>query len=752
MKSSTCINNWRWQLLLLSGLLLLMLMPVNTWAQDPVIQWETYVDGKTENMGVVESDGGQVFVTSNGCPYSSDDGYYGNLSVYTGCNNHVIRYDSEGHELYREEGTRLTIEPLPYLVGNVAVRGASNKLYFLGHGTNCSYCQRASEGEIGGSTYLMPDSSRIPIGAGDGPGLYAHYEMGTKVKASGATVGYTTYVEQTGNALFRHQTVWRREFTKATPAGVNLRGSKSRGAAIDATGNVFLVAQSFVGRGAGSLYKSEQSILKYSASGTLAWSNHFNYGAARTGIQSGDVISEVALDERGDVYFCGVGQMMNSAGNPTVPFVFMTKFSNAGTLLWRHTQEFATGTTVANAHIAVLNSGAVYMAYSLGNVTKLVKYGSSGAVVWNQPSTDVVNTQLRDIGVDSEGNVYMVKSAYLAATAPRSTSTLRATFGMLKYNASGEVTWSGGPADTGVKYMINKMYIRNDNLYLVGSRQASGAIKGTTIRVNLRGFYLPDAPWYGVLPDLFLNPYDNFTTSLLANQGRGGSFTNLGIGWTFRSENPSYTNLYNAALLTSTQSLWSKDFTKPPTFQLPGTALSCTFRLSVKETNQYSELISVSDNLVKLGVKEIVMVMTSDTKELALKVTTDGAQVPFTITAYNFSNNAVWSGTYVAPIDTKIIEKIYARVKRISVTGASQGAKMISYYPNPSSGKFLVEVNENISLPGELTLFSMDGAVVFNQMLTNTRKVDVNVPHKAGLYILRFRHANGEEKQTVEIR
>jgi hypothetical protein len=75
-----------------------------------------------------------------------------------------------------------------------------------------------------------------------------------------------------------------------------------------------------------------------------------------------------------------------------------------------------------------------------------------------------------------------------------------------------------------------------------------------------------------------------------------------------------------------------------------------------------------------------------------------------------------------------------------------------SYYPNPSSGSFTVEVDQAFSLPVELAVYDMQGYRVHEQMLKEPKSAISLSGKKPGLYVLQIKNGGSEMRQLIQIK
>lgn len=235
----------------------------------------------------------------------------------------------------------------------------------------------------------------------------------------------------------------------------------------DQDGNVYLVgrfsspnltidANTFINAG-GS--RDDIVIVKYDASGNVLW--------ARTAGGSGtEYPTSAAVDDNGDLYVTGLfesstidfgGTVLSSSGGPDL---FIVKYNTAGHVVWA-LDGIGSGND-AGRSIAVDASGNVYVAgtffsatLQLGSVQLinsssadmfLVKYNSSGDVLWATNSTGDWEETPLGLAVDLNGNVF-VTGYFNSSIATFGSLVLTKTGGyidmfIIKYDQNGQALWA----------------------------------------------------------------------------------------------------------------------------------------------------------------------------------------------------------------------------------------------------------------------------------------------------------------------
>jgi len=186
--------------------------------------------------------------------------------------------------------------------------------------------------------------------------------------------------------------------------------------AVDVTGNVFVTGRSFTSKSGGSSYNFDYATVKYNPQGGLVWARRFGSTGNRN-----DVAQDVKVDVAGNAYVTGYADatLVLGGGNAIVTI----KYNPSGDIAWTAKYDVLPNVyTDGNPNseqaysLAVDTDGNVYIAG-----TVLVKYNSSGLIVWEDRST----IDRREVLVDPTNNVFT--TGFSGKTS--------------KYNSSGNLLW-----------------------------------------------------------------------------------------------------------------------------------------------------------------------------------------------------------------------------------------------------------------------------------------------------------------------
>jgi hypothetical protein len=250
--------------------------------------------------------------------------------------------------------------------------------------------------------------------------------------------------------------------------------------AADGLGSVYVA-----GYTSGSLFganvgHADLFISKYDSLGNLLWSRQLG----TTGVDYSDSLS---IDGWGNVYLSGTTGGNLGAPNAGHSDAFVLKFDDAGNLLWSRqvgTSNYENTTTVtADALGNVFVSGSAYE--SLGGPligledAYLLKYDSSGSLIWTRQFGTSHQTNSRDIIADGMGNVYVVGDTDGSLSEPNAG---RFDVYLRKYDGSGDVLWTRqmGTSDLDLIFGVTadelgSVYIAGSTNRVLGAESAGGA-------------------------------------------------------------------------------------------------------------------------------------------------------------------------------------------------------------------------------------------------------------------------------------
>jgi len=249
---------------------------------------------------------------------------------------------------------------------------------------------------------------------------------------------------------------------------------QSRYIAVDRSGNVYITGRS---RPDSNGTTFDFVTIKYDPLGNQLWVQGYNGPAGND-----DTPNSITVDQNGSVYIAG-----GSKGNGSGYDYALIKYSTTGNLLWvaRYT------TTVADIaySVGVDNSGNAYVTGisdgSYFDDYATVKYNSEGVQQWVQRYNGTGNYKdgANALVVDIGGNVYVTGYSNGGSTGM--------DIATVKYNTSGTLQWVSryaGPAASGGDYGQDITIDNLGNIYVTGnSYGVTGEEDYITIKINPSG-------------------------------------------------------------------------------------------------------------------------------------------------------------------------------------------------------------------------------------------------------------------------
>jgi len=280
--------------------------------------------------------------------------------------------------------------------------------------------------------------TRTVNGSADG----GDYAFGAAVDGSGNlyVVGQILTPAASGGA-----NIWIRKYTSTgakiwtrTVDGPGGEFDTAYGTATDAAGNVYVVGA--VTPSAGG-YR-DIWIRKYSSSGAKKWTRTVN----GTAVNASDNGRDAAVDANGNVYVVGGIQMTGEETN-----IWLRKYSSTGAKLWTRSFDSPTSGWDEARRAALDGDGNVYVVghistSSEGNNIWLRKYDSTGGKRWTRtidgPGTDMEDSDFGlAVAVDGNDAAYIIGQRGDIGSAP---AVIR------KYSSAGVKRWTAaysGPQD-----------------------------------------------------------------------------------------------------------------------------------------------------------------------------------------------------------------------------------------------------------------------------------------------------------------
>lgn len=323
-------------------------------------------------------------------------------------------------------------------------------------------------------------------------------------------------------------------------SGIGAEYDQSSAVATDASGNVFVTgyfASDNIQLGSITLNNNtigfdDAFIAKYDSSGNIVWAQSF-------GGTSDDKGYSLATDNIGNVYLSAVfyspsitigPYTFTNAGN--VGDILVVKFSSSGTILWA-TKEGGPGLEIPYC-IAVddLKNIIVTGRFSSNSITFgtttlsqagsmdvfIVKYDSTGNVLWAKGAGGGSNDEPYSIKTDASGNIYVggyFNQNAIFGTITLSTAGIADAF-LAKYDSEGNILWAKSAGGNGDDRTTALSVDNSGNCYISGYFTNDSISFGTIV--------LPDAPG----TNSFVAKYDSSGNVLWA-KGVGNNSKATGI-------------------------------------------------------------------------------------------------------------------------------------------------------------------------------------------------------------------------------
>ncbi len=278
----------------------------------------------------------------------------------------------------------------------------------------------------------------------------------------------------------------------------------SEGIAADATGNVFITGHfrsPSITFGSTTLTNSGNQaffMVKYSTSGAVIWAKGFN------GCDYGHC---VCTDVSGNSYFAGsfTGSQITFGtytltNSGTYDNLYLVKYNSAGTVIWAqggggHNVIIPNGIVVdnnGNSFITGYFNGSITFGSTTLNSTGgskydifILKYSASGNVVWVKKEGGTNHDYVNSIGIDANGNSYVVGS-FISDSITFGTTTLHnnslsgwSDIFIVKYDTAGNALWAHSAGDNIDDAANGVSTDKNGSSYVIGNYSGYDIAFGT---------------------------------------------------------------------------------------------------------------------------------------------------------------------------------------------------------------------------------------------------------------------------------
>lgn len=332
-------------------------------------------------------------------------------------------------------------------------------------------------------------------------------------------------------------------------------------------------------------------IAKYDNTGKLIW-------AKSIGGEGFESPKSIFNDSKGNLYITGYFDSKEIkfdetilTGNGNVN-IFLAKYDSSGTLLWAsQSKGDDLGPCVSNS-VTADTSGNIYVTgyfdspvMHIGNDSLinnaytsifLVKYSSSGNVIWAKKADGNFSDVGNGITIDNNGYVYVTggfASSIIYFDSISLINTGYVNVFIAKYNPNGKVIWakSAGSDNSDIGNCITTDF--NNNVYIAGNFYSKNFIICDTILINSDIDSTPDIfiAKYNKNGDFIwaTNPYGKGYEEVtgIANDGIGNTYITGGFAeheitfgnTTLKNKNEETLNIFAAKYDSSGNTIWAKN-------------------------------------------------------------------------------------------------------------------------------------------------------------------------------------------------
>lgn len=505
---------------------------------------------------------------------------------------------------------------------------------------------------------------------------------------------------------------------ETNPYGVSYDGADAT--ATDALGNIYVTGYFYgssidfggfvltnASGGWGNMF-----IVKYDDTGVVLW-------AESAGGVAEDAGYSVTTDASNNVYVTGY------FFSPSITFgsttlinqgeydMFIVKYDPLGTVLWAQSAGRAfddygrSVITDAMNNVYVTGSfksaGLIFGSTTLANTDStentydmfLVKYDSTGTILWAKSATGDSSEYSRSVSTDASGNIY-VTGNFDSPTLTFGSTTIvnNGSFDMylVKYDSAGNVIWAKSAGGADIDHGYNTATDAFGNIYVSGGFKSDSMFIDATTLINSGAF------------NIYLAKYDSAGTLLWA-QKAGGSGTDAGHD----VATDAIGNIYLTGYFNS------------PTLVFGSTTLM--------NAGSYDIFI------VKYDSTGTVMWAKSAgelDEEYGFSVATHSSAIyiagRFRSTTIDFSYTLVNEGG-----DDVFLAKIEG--SGVGIEESNMNSEVL-IYPNPSNGN--ITINTNATLVSQIEIFNVLGERIYKSLVTNTKfEIDLSSLPK-GVYFIRI--------------
>ena len=260
----------------------------------------------------------------------------------------------------------------------------------------------------------------------------------------------------------------------------------------DSAGNIYTTGWTN-SYGSISSTPSEMFVIKYDSAGSLLWQRTWGGGGTDGG-------NSIAVTQAGDIYITG---STDSFGVVSTTDVFLIKYTTDGSLVWQRTWggnssdrvfEVALDENAVPVHIYV--TGATNSFGSGYDDAFLLSYDASGTLNWQRVWGGTASDGANALNVDSLGNIYV-------AGGTNSFGSNSYDAFLLKYDSSGSLVWQRTLGDIGDEITKDIVIDASDGIYITGDAigYGTGAYDIFLANYNSAGTVVWQTIWGGPAGD-----------------------------------------------------------------------------------------------------------------------------------------------------------------------------------------------------------------------------------------------------------
>lgn len=523
---------------------------------------------------------------------------------------------------------------------------------------------------------------------------------------------------------------------KYSPSGTRqwLRTGAGSGkdVAVHSDGNVFVTATT---PRVTPLLTNDWTVVKFNNRGVQQWRSPINFGVLRGEDASSGRVSDLQLDEAGDVYVAG----------RDFEFVGLFKLSGlTGGLQWREEESVDSRYVEDNLpRIGVYNSNTIFLAFpeSYGATANVAQFDAVGSKQWLKQFTPTViasSISINDIDVDVSGNVYV---SAIGWEPPKPHSTI------VKYDRNGNLQWVL-EEDT----QVNAISASVNAIHLAGAVHRPDE---ELILEYASKWIQPTPTTVGVLPEA-LEEFDRFDFFAHA-QGREWCWTDILINWDLKPicvlpplcPKPRF----NSTLTANGKTTWSKKFEQPIELSIPDFKSPQLFSLGREINKEIQNIIVLDEDLISGGISEFKLSAFPESGLLTLRVETkDGKGVPFSLTVLNAEGKSIWQKEFQAPLSVEVNEQLNERGATLKFSAVGKNFD-VKYFPNPSHGDISLRLEGDTKYPAQVSVTSLQGKTVLYRTIQGEGDAMLSLKgQKPGLYIVSVKTANGSHQELIELK